>query len=784
MAIIKRFASENFVNTEINKEIENVLSHVEPKDGDIPRVFIDGNIPTTKTDMYATLTYISETDKFSAYITIKCQGTSSMAYPKKNFTIKLYSDSARQTKIKRLFKDWKFKESKFVLKANYIDHSHARNIIGARLWNEIVSSREDYDSLPEELKASPKHGAVDGFPVKVYTNGTYQGVYTWNIPKDAWTWNMDEDNENHILLCAETNTNGTYAENAANFRALWNGADGTDWSVEVGKNNANVIASLNNLITCVKDTDDATFKSTIGNYLDVQSAIDYYIHQYVICGLDGLAKNMLLGTYDLTKWYCGAYDMDSTFGLWWNGQEFVSAEFACPENYQEQFSLLWERIESVFENELQVRYAKLRKSVYTPSNMFTHFERFMNVIGSELYAEDITIYAGIPSATTNNIKQIRDFIRDRLAYCDAQLGLIDAIPATSITLDTTELSFTNLDTVTLIANVEPYDTTNLIVWSSSDEDVAIVSNGVVTPMGNGTCTITVTAGNVSANCVVTVSGLENFIWSATATNSVDNVTGVASTTQGDAYLSHMLKVPEEASIVSVGNKNGASYIWKELYAYDSNKTYLGVARDNGSVNATTISKDDYPTMAYVRATAYPNGVATNNDPNNQLEFTADVLGEGTPIEIPNGTFTFGNGNTITVSDGGHINYNTVGNAFVAFYSVNDNASGQNTYSGTGQNKDAKFTLNADSVLETTITINDATTNTGEMSVFMYTANTATSTNLINNFTLSPGTVKSQKIKFDVATGVGSICAWMQNGGTVDINLSLTRYDKTKIVLTR
>lgn len=404
----------------VDNAVSNVdIPSIEPADGDIPKVFIDGVIPTTKDDVLATLQYVSKTEEFFAYIKIKCQGTSSMSYPKKNFTIKLYSDEARETKIKKVFKDWGIAESKFVLKANYIDHSHARNIVSARLWNEVVSSESD---IPEELKASPNNGAVDGFPVKIYTNGTYQGIYTWNIGKDAWMWNMDEDNPNHVLLCAETNTDGAYRETPCNFRALWSGVDEQNWSIEVGTNSAALKNSLNALITCVKDTDDETFKATIGNYLDVNSAIDYYIHQYVICGLDGLAKNMLLGTYDLVKWRCGAYDMDSTFGLWWNGTKFVAANFACPEDYQEQFSLLWERIEKLFTNELKERYFNLRKSVYSLSNMFTHFERFTDLIGSELYAEDVTIYTGIPLGSTNNIKQIRNYIRDRLVYCDGEFA--------------------------------------------------------------------------------------------------------------------------------------------------------------------------------------------------------------------------------------------------------------------------------------------------------------------------------------------------------------------------
>ena len=423
--MIKGFKKNGEILKYDYNELGNMPVVLEPLEDDIPKVFIDGMIPTTKNDVLAEMTYVSKTERFHAYLEIKCQGSSSMSYDKKNFTIKMYSDEARTEKLKKVFKDWGYQKNKYVLKANFIDHSHARNIVSARLWDEVVASRSDYNSLPKEFKASPQNGAIDGFPIKLYANGTYQGIYTWNIGKDDWLWNMDEDNTNHVLMCGETNTNDTYAETPCNFRALWSGVNEQYWSIEVGTNSDNLKNSLNALITCVKDTDDETFMATIENHLDLQSTIDYWIHQYVICGLDGLAKNMLLGTYDLQKWIMGAYDMDSTFGLWWRGDSFVSSDFRCPEDYQEKYSLLFERITSLYSERVKERYAELRRTVYSTSNMFTHFERFMDVIGKDLYAEDLEVYATIPSGSTNNIKQIRNYIKNRLNYCDMQFGLIE-----------------------------------------------------------------------------------------------------------------------------------------------------------------------------------------------------------------------------------------------------------------------------------------------------------------------------------------------------------------------
>ena len=150
---------------------------VEPEGDDIPKVFINGSIPTTKDEVNAELTYISKTLNFHSYIEIKCQGNSSMSYPKKNFTVKLFEDAEHTSKKKINFKGWG-KQNKYCLKANWIDISHLRNVVSAKLWGDIVESRSNYDTLPELLKDSPNNGAIDGFPIKVYNNGIYQGRYT------------------------------------------------------------------------------------------------------------------------------------------------------------------------------------------------------------------------------------------------------------------------------------------------------------------------------------------------------------------------------------------------------------------------------------------------------------------------------------------------------------------------------------------------------------------------------------------------------------------------------
>lgn len=424
---------------DIAKKIEtgNIGNIIEPQDNDIPKVFFNGDKPTSKTSVYATIEYKSKSEHFKGYVDIKCQGTSSMAYPKKNYTIKMFTDSTMTNKLKKDFKDWG-KQSKFCLKANYIDHSHARNICSAKLWSQIVGSRENYALLPELLRTSPCNGAIDGFPIKVYYNNNYEGIYTWNIPKDKWMFNMDDTLDNHCVLCGEEYNSGCFLS-----------ANASLWSDEIHDSMpASIVTSFNAFQNFVITSTDEQFKANLENYVYVDSLIDYYIFQYAICGLDSMGKNQLFATYDGTKWIATSYDMDSTFGLYWNGQNFVSSAYRMQEDYESvkngAANKLYVRLEKLFVNEIKARYKQLRAEILSYSNIVNTFEPFMDIIGNDLYAEDLTIYTAIPSSSTNNIQQIRNYYRDRLVYVDTQINKLlapgEQIHCTSIKLDQSALT--------------------------------------------------------------------------------------------------------------------------------------------------------------------------------------------------------------------------------------------------------------------------------------------------------------------------------------------------------
>ena len=86
------------------------------------------------------------------------------------------------------------------------------------------------------------------------------------------------------------------------------------------------------------------------------------------------------------------------------------------------------------------------------------------------------------------------------------------IHAISVSLDITEKTTERYDDFQLTATIAPLNFTGAVVWTSSNEEVATVSDtGYVEICGVGTAVITVTAGNVKAACKITVPQLIDWI---------------------------------------------------------------------------------------------------------------------------------------------------------------------------------------------------------------------------------------------------------------------------------
>jgi len=383
------------------------MNCAKSKATEIPKVYFEGdisNMTDKKDEREILLKFTSDNLSFEKFAKIKVQGSSSLVYDKKNYTINFYENDSFEKKSKVDMKKGWGEQSKYNLKANWIDKTHSRNIVSARLAGKI---QEKYGVLNE----LPNHGSIDGFPVEVYINNEFLGIYTWNIPKDDWMFNIDKNNPNHLVL------EGGWYTDYTNFKKYLDGFDGTGWEVEAGTTNKETVTNFNRLVDFINNSSDEEFVRDFDNYLNKDATLNYLAMIYLVEGIDNTGKNMMLLTYDNGKtWYPCLYDLDSTWGTWTDGTLNESYKI-LPEDEIADHSTnnLFLRMIKTMPNEVSKRWFDLRKDIFSKENILNEFKSFEESIPEESFEKERIKWKEIPGY---GLEQIEEFVDLRLDYVD------------------------------------------------------------------------------------------------------------------------------------------------------------------------------------------------------------------------------------------------------------------------------------------------------------------------------------------------------------------------------
>lgn len=374
------------------------------KNTDIPKLHLEGDISNMwdKADVRSVeFSYHDGDQNYSGYAEIKIQGTHSIGYLKKNYTLKFYEDEALDDKMK-IDVGWG-PQNKYCMKANWIDRTHARNIVTARLAAKMQAKYHLFTD-------APNNGLIDGFPVEIYNNGRFLGLYTFNIPKDDWQFAMDEDNPDHIVI------GGEGWDDANLFKAE---PDFKTWEVEVGEESEETLEKMKRLFDFVMNSSDEEFKAHFEDYLNLDSALNYYIMTDLAYMVDNRGKNMLIATYDGLHWYLSLYDMDTSWGSYWDGLSLY--------DYDNELMVLnnnrlFERMETAFPEELAQRYFELRDEILSNESIMAEFEAFRRQIPELTFLKEtqrwgdgfIKQRSEIPGAEYDQIREYLASVSDRL----------------------------------------------------------------------------------------------------------------------------------------------------------------------------------------------------------------------------------------------------------------------------------------------------------------------------------------------------------------------------------
>lgn len=392
------------------KDIEEQKAIRELNFGDdtIPVMRLEGSVEGMTNEVHKLLkiTYVDPKDPSKNFIKEGCQvywqGTSSLKYPVKNYTIKL-RDGGNDWLDYSPKDDW-LPESRYTLKANFMESSHSNNIGTAKFVHESLFKENPY---PCQIKNPKTRMSVEGFPIKLFINGEDQGIYTFNMDRyahnnygllgepNAVSYEVSVNSEGGAGAFADTSWESIRNE----FEYRYHYAGGEDVVTERLGENITVLKKgyhqyLEDLVRWVNETPEEQFESEIHEHFSLPHLIDYYLGVYLLGLVDSLGKNMVLTTWGANSeghviWYPSFYDADTMFGLTNDGQlvypPSIDMQFG---DYNTSNSVLWTKLRNRFSVQIADRYKQLRENEFSYDNLISYYQGFIESIGQRYYNED------------------------------------------------------------------------------------------------------------------------------------------------------------------------------------------------------------------------------------------------------------------------------------------------------------------------------------------------------------------------------------------------------------
>lgn len=474
------------VKTPIDWSESSFIQIPEPRFAIINITNID-SMPTTKTDnLHAWMEFWDmQGNYFKKRVIANAQGSSSMGFVKKNIAIDICNDEWIGDDTAKVRFGNLVPQDSFHIKAYYTDFFRGISVVSYHLYEQMQRTLGDmYDkpwkralidtdsittttkslgsSFEENMDLQTDTGALchpDGFPIAVYLNGSFYGVFAMLIKKHRDNYHMNKSKAEHIHLDG-TITNST----------IFNGKDNINWSafeirnpkglyaiggnkydadtkqeeiageteinswIEVGKlpdgtaisskikkslqltaKVKKYIQSLADAIPNIKAAKDVyeasskteedlnSFKSVYEKYFDSQSMIDYLVFTDTTNNTDGLSKNWQWITYNGEKWYVCVYDCDCTFGGHPLGNQIANvvnwhihwSDYDTPEGYILKYYL----------QKMENRYAELSdKGIISSDNIIALVKDWMMRVGTTFYDEEYKKWSDSPCYSNSIIR--------------------------------------------------------------------------------------------------------------------------------------------------------------------------------------------------------------------------------------------------------------------------------------------------------------------------------------------------------------------------------------------
>ena len=407
-------------------------------DIEIPLVSLTGDVSPFRSEsgrydqsvkVPAEFSYKSAEMSLDCAATLKLQGKSTASDDKCNFSVNLL-DAESGDKKKVAFQQSWGEGYKYVLKSNYCDPSGVRNITCATLYGQMAHGL----NLADHYTYLVNCGAVDGYPVLVYLNGQYQGLYNWVIRKDKWLYGMGDENAGEAVL---EGSDMSVFESEEGLVILPEGmASAKSWEEEYVNDNYGpsgwAEASFNEMLFAIRNADNAHLREVIAEYVELDRTLDVMLFNSVFGTADNVCGNQVWCTFDGKKWAPVVYDHDRALGR--SGNCLIDSQEDIAELIEQ--NLLYDKIINAYYLEVSARYNALRKSVFTVENVMNIIHEKQRGLDEKYFAAELEKWQDATWRDNDESDQITGFdaenriiktyLEERFAYCDIYFASVAA----------------------------------------------------------------------------------------------------------------------------------------------------------------------------------------------------------------------------------------------------------------------------------------------------------------------------------------------------------------------
>lgn len=250
--------------------------------------------------------------RFESYGGIEIRGAGAQRYDKKAYSFKLKdraTDENRDAKLLGMRED-----QSWILDAMWLDCSKMRNRVCFDIWN-------DFNTLYYSDREPKAVNATHGYPVEMFLDGTYHGLYILSDRIDRKQLKLKKKG-GYLYKGGEWTDECKLQGITApydNSKLEWKGFD-AEYPDEIGEVD---FKYLSDLIQFFSTASKEEFENHFEERMDVHSLIDYFIFINLLMAYDNTGRNIFWGIYNIKeaegpRFIIQPWDLDGTLGRTWD----------------------------------------------------------------------------------------------------------------------------------------------------------------------------------------------------------------------------------------------------------------------------------------------------------------------------------------------------------------------------------------------------------------------------------------------------------------------------------